>query len=137
MLAVHWTFEKWRKGLLVSSLFLDISGAFPNAVITRLVHNMHWRQIPVEYTDWITRRMTGRKTILTFDDYKSSPFEVTNSLNQGDPPSSVLYGFYNANLIEPSLDPNKLKSAFVDDTMFFVASPTYEENNTKLADMMS
>jgi hypothetical protein len=72
MLAVHWTFEKWRKGLLVSSLFLDISGAFPNAVITHLVHNMHWCQIPVEYTDWITWRMTGRKTILTFQSYQRS-----------------------------------------------------------------
>jgi hypothetical protein len=54
MLAVHWTFEKWRKGLVVSGLFLDISGAFPNAVITRVVHNMRRRQIPIEYTQWIT-----------------------------------------------------------------------------------
>jgi Reverse transcriptase (RNA-dependent DNA polymerase) len=96
MLAVHWTFEKWRKGLVVSGLFLDISGAFPNAVITRVVHNMRHCQIPIEYTQWITRRMTGRLTILTFDDYESEPFEVTNGLDQGDPSSSVFYGFYSA-----------------------------------------
>src|SRR5882762_1979832 len=32
MLTIHWAFEK-RKGLVVSSLFLNISGAFPNAII--------------------------------------------------------------------------------------------------------
>jgi Reverse transcriptase (RNA-dependent DNA polymerase) len=129
MLAVHWTFEKWRKGLVVSGLFLNISGAFPNAVISGLIHNLRHRQIPIEYTEWITQRMTGHKTILMFDDYESKPFEVINGLDQGDPPSSVLYGFYNANLIEPSCDPNKLKSAFIDDTMFFIAGKTYQENN--------
>jgi len=82
MLTVHWTFKKWRKRLVMSGLFLDISGAFPNAVITRVVHNVHRRQIPIEYTQWITWQMTGRQTILTFDDYKSKPFEVTNGLNQ-------------------------------------------------------
>src|ERR1700736_1192944 len=81
--------------------------------------------------------MTGRRTILTFDDYRSDPFEVTRGLDQGDPPSSVFYNFYNADLIEPSLDPNELKSAFVDDTMFFAAGKTYEDTNTKLSDMMT
>jgi Reverse transcriptase (RNA-dependent DNA polymerase) len=137
MLAVHWTFEKWRKGLVVSGLFLDISGAFPNAVITQVVHNMCRHQIPIEYTQWITRRMTGRQTILTFDDYESEPFEVTNRLDQGDPSSSVFYGFYNTDLIEPTSDPNELKSAFVDDTIFFVTGTTYKENNTKLTNMMT
>jgi len=81
--------------------------------------------------------MTGRKTTLTFDDYKSEPFEVANGLDQGDPTSSVFYSFYNADLIEPSRDPNELKSAFVDNTMFFVAGNTFQENNAKLIDMMT
>jgi len=81
--------------------------------------------------------MTGHKTILTFDNYKSKPFKVTNGLDQGDPTSSVFYNFYNADLIEPSRDPNELKSAFVDETMFFVAGNTFQENNTKLINMMT
>ena len=129
--------RKWRKGLVVSGLFFDISGTFPNAVIARVIHNMRWYQIPIEYTQWITRRMAGCKTILTFDDYKSEPFEVSNGLDQGDPLSSVFYGFYNTDLIEHNSDPNELKSAFVDNTMFFVAGNTYQENNTKLANMMA
>jgi hypothetical protein len=81
--------------------------------------------------------MTGRQTILTFDDYESEPFEVTNGLDQGDPSSSVFYGFYSTDLIEPTSDPNELKSAFIDDTMFFVAGNSYEENNAKLNNMMT
>lgn len=30
----------WRQGKVVSALFLDIEGAFPNAVTDRLIHNM-------------------------------------------------------------------------------------------------
>jgi hypothetical protein len=137
MLAVHWAFNKWRKGLAVSGLFLDISGAFPHTVVTRLVHNMRQRRIPKEYTDWITRRMTGRKTILTFDDFQSEPFEVKGGIDQGDPLSSACYNFYSADLIEPSNDPDELKSAFVDDIFFMVASPTFEENNRKLENMIT
>src|ERR1700691_1359314 len=136
-LTVHWAFEKWRKGLVVSGLFLDISGAFPNAVIKRLVHNMRCRQIPIEYTLWTERRMAGRKTILMFDDYESEPFEVTNGLDQGDPPSSVYYSFYNSDLIAPLSNPNELKSAFVDDTVFLAAGTSFEENNTTLRNMMT
>jgi len=81
--------------------------------------------------------MTGCQTILTFNDYESKPFKVTNGLNQGDPLSSALCSFYHTDLIEPTSDPNELKSVFVDDTMFFVAGITYEENNTKLTNMMT
>jgi hypothetical protein len=81
--------------------------------------------------------MAGHKTILIFDDYESDPFEVTNGLDQGNPPSSVFYGFYNANLIIPSPNPNELKSAFVDDTVFLAVGTTFKENNTTLCNMMT
>jgi len=32
--------KAWRKGKVVSILFLDIEGAFPNAVTERLLHNI-------------------------------------------------------------------------------------------------
>jgi len=36
----------WRKGKVTSALFLDIEGAFPNAVPSRLEHNLRKRQVP-------------------------------------------------------------------------------------------
>lgn len=43
----------WRHHKVVVMLFLDIEGAFPNAVNDRLIHNMRKRRIPEEYTLFI------------------------------------------------------------------------------------
>ncbi|KZP22588.1 hypothetical protein FIBSPDRAFT_716931, partial [Athelia psychrophila] len=97
---------------------LDISGAFPNAVIPVLIHNMRKRRIPVEFTDWIVRQNEGRKTRLTFDGFKSEVFEVWNGIDQGNPLSMPIYGFYGPDLLEESGDPDELQTVFVDDTTF-------------------
>jgi hypothetical protein len=79
---VKWVRDSLRKKLVVSVLFHDITGAFPNTVIPVLIHDMRCNGVPKEYTDWIQRRMDGRKTILAFDDYKSDPFQIFNGLDQ-------------------------------------------------------
>lgn len=42
--AVHTLVNKiktaWRRGKVVSILFLNVEGAFPNAVTDRLIHNL-------------------------------------------------------------------------------------------------
>lgn len=38
---VKWIRDSMHKGLVVSVLFLNIAGAYPNTVIPRLIHNMH------------------------------------------------------------------------------------------------
>jgi hypothetical protein len=45
--------DAWRKGQVVSSLFLDVKAAFPSVDINRLFHNMRKRGIPKEYTEWM------------------------------------------------------------------------------------
>lgn len=67
---------------MVSALFLDITGAFPNVSIPMLLHNMRKRGIPQEYTEWLGRRLDGRKTTLHFDGYKSETRNVNNGLEQ-------------------------------------------------------
>jgi hypothetical protein len=42
--------EAWRNGQVASVLFLDVEGAFPNAVTDRLLHNLRRRKIPTTYT---------------------------------------------------------------------------------------
>ncbi len=77
--------DAWRKGDVVTVLFLDVKGAFPSVDVDMLIHEMLMMGIPVQYTDWLRRRLEGRKTVLTFDDFKSLVFKVTNGLDQGDP----------------------------------------------------
>ena len=61
--------DAWWKGLVASTLFLDVKGAFPSIKIKQLFHNMHKHRIPKEYIDWMERRLADRCTTLSFDDF--------------------------------------------------------------------
>ena len=61
-LLIHQVKEAWRKGKVVSILFLDIEGAFPNAVTERLLHNMKKRRVPNQIVKFIERLLNGRTT---------------------------------------------------------------------------
>jgi Reverse transcriptase (RNA-dependent DNA polymerase) len=49
--------DAWRKGQVVSALFLDVKGAFPSIDIDRIIHNMRKRGIPKEYMEWMKRHL--------------------------------------------------------------------------------
>jgi hypothetical protein len=78
---VNFIMDAWRRGKVVAALFLDVKSAFPSTSVKRLVHNMRMRGIPKEYTDWITCKMTGRKTVISFDEFKLNPIAVNNGLD--------------------------------------------------------
>src|SRR5882724_3648076 len=44
--------DAWRKGEVVSALFLDVKSAFPSVMLGKLLHNMRLRGVPAEYTEW-------------------------------------------------------------------------------------
>ena len=71
--AVHVLVDKvksaWRRGKVVSILYLDVEGAFPNAVTDRLIHNLRRRRIPTVYVHFIAELLKGRKTRMKFDDF--------------------------------------------------------------------
>ena len=86
----------WRKGKVATAVFLDVKGTYPSTDIKMLRHEMRLAGIPHQYTAWINQRMSSRSTRLTFDDYRSQPFQVDSGLDQGDPASGILYSIYNA-----------------------------------------
>ena len=47
----------WRAGKVASVLFLDIEGAFPNAVPERLVHNLRKQKVPEKYTKFVSNML--------------------------------------------------------------------------------
>ena len=89
----------WRKGKVTSALFLDIEGAFPNAVPSRLEHNLCKRQVPGKIVEFIRQMLRGRVTTLKFDGYTSEPINIDNGIGQGDPLSMGMYQYYNTDLI--------------------------------------
>jgi hypothetical protein len=46
----------------VATLLRDVKGAFPSAMISRMVHNMRMAGVPREHTDWMQHRFTGCTT---------------------------------------------------------------------------
>lgn len=137
MTNMSWVYDKWRKGLAVSGLFLDISGVFPKMVISVLIHDLRKHGIPEEITKAITRMNKSQTTQLKFNGFTSEPIPVLSGMDQEILLSMILYAFYAADLLEPEVEPvavvdDELDSAFIDDTGLLVAGKDFEETNGKL-----
>jgi hypothetical protein len=114
-----------------------VKGAFPSVDTRRLMHNMRMMGIPKEHAEWMMRRLNGRKTTLTFDDFQSGEFDVGNGLDQGDPLSGIMYLLYNAGFLL-CLKPEKGErgALFMDDAYLLVIGRSFEETHAKLEDTM-
>jgi hypothetical protein len=136
-LIVHRIKQAWRRKKVVSILFLDIEGAFPNAVKEWLIHNMRKSRVPTLIVNAVNRILTGRTARLQFDDYVSDPFPLLNGIGQGDPISMIIYLFYNADLLRVARGPNELAVGYVDDTAFLAEGSSFLETHAILKRMMN
>ena len=139
--ALHYLVQRvkqaWREGKVASIHFLDVEGAFANAVTERLIHNLKRRQIPAAYISFIQQILTGRRTRLKFDDFVSESFDILNGIGQGDPLSMILYILYNADLLEITGDADYDNSLdFVDDIAMVTFGDSFEETTGRLANLM-
>ena len=136
LLMVHKIKDAWRRGKVAAALFLDVQGAFPNTVRKQLIHNMRMCRVPKCFIDIVTLSLTGRTTLLKFDDYLSDPIALDNGTTQGDPSSMNYYSFYNAPLIETAQGNDELSPGFVDDSMVLAIGDSLAQCHEKLKDMM-
>lgn len=135
---IKWVRDSLRQGYVVSALFLNISGAFPNISIPMLIHNMRKRGIPEEYTRWLEHQLKGQKTTLHLDGYKSVLRNVDNGLEQGCSGSPLWFLFSNADLIEDNIfTKDDTGTAFINNTYYAARAKTPEESNTKLEKIMT
>jgi len=134
---MKFTKDSWRKGEVVSTLFLNIKGAFPSVILKRLTHDMRLQGIPMQYTDWLHQKFSDRRTYITFDGHISKPRTLSRGLNQGFPLSGIAFQFYNADLIDiPDKKNGKDAVTFVDDTLLLAQGKDLETTNNKVTDMM-
>ena len=90
----------WFRKQVVSALFLDVKGAFLNAVTEQLLHNLRKQQVPEMYMVFVCNTLMLRQTKLKFDDHTSNWFTLDNGIGQGDPLSMIVYLYYNANILD-------------------------------------
>ena len=105
----------WWQRQVASALFLNIEGAFPNAVTDWLLHNLRKWRIPERYVAFIGSMLMGRRNRLKFNNYLSEWFQLDNSIVQGDPLSMILYLFYNADLFNIGCGRHEMCLGYVDD----------------------
>ena len=134
---VHRICETWQSNKVISVLFLDVEGAFPNAVTTQLIHNLKKRRIPTAIVNFVEKLLTNRKTRLKFDDYISDIINITNGIGQGDPLSMLLYILYNADLLNLPDDPtNEDALGYVDNIALISVGEDFEETTNSLRNLM-
>jgi hypothetical protein len=137
-LLVHHIKGQWRKGKVVLVLFLDIKGAFPNAVNGQLTHNLRTIQVPIKIVQFISNMLCNRSTILHLNNHISAPIELDNGIGQGDLLSMALYQFYNTDLIEiPNKGEGETAEAYVDNAIILVLANSFEEAHKNLKSMMT
>ncbi|TFY52504.1 hypothetical protein EVJ58_g9980 [Rhodofomes roseus] len=109
-------YDAWRTKKVVSILFLDVEAAFPSAIPERLFHEMRKLGIPETVVGWLRRKLQGRQTRLSFDDFISELFEILSGIDQGCPLSVLLYKIYNLMLLECADEQNgEMALGFIDD----------------------
>lgn len=95
-----------------------MSGAFDNVSHKRLLHNLRKKRIDIQIVAWMKSFLINRITIIKTDEYISDKFDISTGIPQRLPLSSILYLFYNADLMEIS---NRYRgidsSGFIDDMM--------------------
>jgi Reverse transcriptase (RNA-dependent DNA polymerase) len=106
-------------------LFLDIKGAFPNAVPKCLEHNMRKRGVPTKLASFTYEMLQNRTTVLHFNDYTLEPITINNGIGQGDPFSMALYQFYNTDIFDTPKSPSEVVEAFMDDTLLIATAKTF------------
>lgn len=130
--------DAWRRRKTVSTLFLDITAAFPSATPEVLFHNMRKRGVPKKLIDWLRRKLTGRKTRLKFDDHVSALFDIISGIDQGCPLSVILFQFYNSDLPTIGRDcGDVLVYLNIDDAMAISIADSRTEAIQKLETFMS
>ena len=137
-LTVKFILDQWRKGNVVSTLFLDIKEAFPSIEVNKLIHNMQMKGIPLEYTNWVLNRLQGQQMRIHFDKFTSDLLDIDNGCNQGNPILVILYHFYNAGTTDIANESQtEIAPAFIDDVTLLAGGKTFAITHTKIHSMMT
>jgi len=136
-LLIHRIKDAWHGGKVASVLFLDVEGAFPNAVTKRVIHNLKRRGIPSRHIEYVANLLDHRLTQLKFDNYLSQPMTINNGIGQGDPLLMILYIIYNADLIEIAEGNQEESLGYVDDAIVIAEGENFHDTTSKIEDIMN
>ncbi|KAJ3454423.1 hypothetical protein MRS44_018317 [Fusarium solani] len=122
-------YKAWRNRQVFSLVSFDVKGAYNGVFKDRLLQRLEARGIPKGLVKWIDAFCSNRTATIVVNGYTSERRELPQAgLPQGSPLSSVLFLFFNADLVQSRIDSKGGSIAFVDDYSAWVTGPTAEAN---------
>ena len=114
---------------------MNVAGAFNNVHHDRLIHNLRKRKIPGRITGWVRSFLKDRTTRLKFNNIISQIIHISTSISQESSISSILYIYYNNDLLDIS-NKKKLRLNFINDINYEINESMTEENAIQLQKML-
>jgi len=99
------------KKRVVSLLSLNEKSAFDNVMHSKLLHDMKKRKVSRLLLKFVKNFLKDQRITIKIDDYTMMKRSMNVDISQDSLLSSILYLFYNANLLE-ACDDIKLKTNF-------------------------
>ncbi len=96
---------------VVSLLSLNEKSVFDNVIHNRLLHDMKKRRVLRLLLEFVKNFLRNRRIMITIDDYTIMKHNINVDISQDSLLSSILYLFYNMNLLK-ACDNIRLKTSF-------------------------
>jgi hypothetical protein len=132
--ALHYIVETinsiWVSKKITTMLLLNVMKIFDNVSHFRLLHNLKKRRIENIYLTWVKSFFSERYIILKLIDHIIDRIRIVINVFQKFSMSSILYVFYNANLIDWCINSqiDIIDADFIDDINILIMSDSAKEN---------
>ncbi len=99
------------KKRVISLLSLNKKSAFNNVMHSKLLHDMKKRKVFRLLLKFVKNFLKDQRIMITINDYTTMKCSMNIDISQDSSLSSILYLFYNVNLLE-ACDDIKLRTSF-------------------------
>lgn len=107
-------YEAKREGMVLAATFLDLTKAFDNVNVSKLLSIMEHLRIPSEIVNWVYNYLKERKMILELNDGTRIVQTTNKGLPQGCPLSPILFNIY-THIIHQVIRNDEILIQFADD----------------------
>lgn len=135
--AIHHFLEKiyiaWNENNIASLLMMDVFAAYPNTSHQRPLYTLPKKKIDGKVVNWVALFLTNRQTIIKTNKHTTPKLYTDLGLPYGSPLSSILYLFYNADLLDNYAKKGVSAQGYIDNITPISASKSVKGNIKKLA----
>ena len=125
-------YAAWNENKIASLLMMEVSAVYPNTFHQRLLYNLR-KRIDLKVVDWVASFLTNCQTIVKTNEHTTPKLSIDLGLPLGSPLSSILYLFYDRDLLDDCAKKGVDAQGYIDDITLIATSKSVKGNNQKLA----